>query len=52
MIVALRSDDLVYWSRRSDIRDEEKATDHVVVVVGLNEQAVYVNDPDFEQAPQ
>ena len=28
------------------------ATDHAVVVVGFDEQAVYVNDPAFEQAPQ
>ena len=52
VIVALRTDDLAYWIMRSDIRDEEKATDHAVVVVGLDEQAVYVDDPDFEQAPQ
>lgn len=52
VIVALRTDDLIYWIKRIDIRDEEKATDHAVVVVGLDEQTVYVNDPDFEQAPK
>jgi uncharacterized protein YvpB len=52
VIVAVRTDDLVHWIKRTDIHDEEKATDHAVVVVGLDEQTVYVNDPDFEQAPQ
>jgi len=32
--------------------DEEKATDHAVVVVGLDEESVYAHDADFEQAPQ
>jgi hypothetical protein len=52
VIVAVRTDDLPYWLNRTDIPDEEKATDHAVVVVGLDEQTVYANDPDFEQAPQ
>jgi ABC-type bacteriocin/lantibiotic exporter with double-glycine peptidase domain len=52
VIVAVRTDDLPYWLNRTDIPDEEKATDHAVVVVGLDEQRVYANDPDFEQAPQ
>ena len=52
MIVAVRTDDLPYWLNRTDIPDEEKATDHAVVVVGLDEQRVYANDPDFEQARQ
>src|SRR6476659_2765227 len=49
VIVAVRTDDLPYWLERSDIADEEKATDHAVVVVGLDEENVYVHDPDFEQ---
>lgn len=35
--------DLPYWST---------ASDHVVVVVGIDEQFVYVNDPYFVEAPQ
>lgn len=42
-IVAVYTAELSYWSQ---------ATDHAVVVVGLDEQTVYVNDPHFEQAPQ
>jgi len=42
-IVLVRTDQLPYWTY---------ATDHAVLVVGFDEQAVYVNDPAFEQAPQ
>jgi len=42
-IVLVRTDQLPYWTC---------ATDHAVLVVGFDEQAVYVNDPAFEQAPQ
>jgi hypothetical protein len=52
VIVAVRTDDLPHWIKRTDVADEEKATDHAVVVVGLDSDNVYVNDPDFEQAPQ
>jgi len=51
IIVAIRTDNLPYWMNRTDISDEEKATDHAVVVVGIVSEHVYVNDPDFEQAP-
>ncbi|HMN31474.1 MAG TPA: hypothetical protein PKE45_25215 [Caldilineaceae bacterium] len=30
----------------------ERVTDHAVVVVGLADCYIYVNDPDFEAAPQ
>ncbi len=33
---------LPYW---------EEATDHAVVIVGLDERHVYLNDPEFEIAP-
>jgi hypothetical protein len=36
IIVAVRTDGLPYWINRTDIADEEKATDHAVVVVGLD----------------
>jgi len=42
-LVLLRTSELPYWSF---------ATDHAVVVVGLDEEHVFVNDPYFEQAPQ
>ena len=42
-IVPVFTGELSYWTQ---------ATDHAVVVVGLDEQTVYVNDPYFDQAPQ
>src|SRR6266508_5880768 len=52
VIVAVRTDDLPHWIKRTDIADEEKATDHAIVIVGLDSDNIYVNDPDFDQAPQ
>jgi ABC-type bacteriocin/lantibiotic exporter with double-glycine peptidase domain len=43
---------LPYWLTRSDLPEAERLTDHAVVVVAIDELHVYVNDPDFEQAPQ
>lgn len=42
-IVFLDTDELPYWS---------EATFHAVVVVGMDDEPVYVNDPAFDQAPQ
>ena len=42
-IALVRTDQLPYWTY---------ATDHTVVVIGYDEQEVYINDPFFEQAPQ
>jgi hypothetical protein len=42
-IVLLTTGDLPYWS---------EDTPHAVVVVGLDETSVYLNDPAFESAPQ
>lgn len=43
---------LPYWITRPDVTDAERVTDHAVVVVGMDDQSIYVNDPDFETAPQ
>ena len=42
-IVFVRTGDLPYWSY---------ATSHAVVVVGIDDDNVYLNDPYFEKAPQ
>lgn len=43
VIVALNTSPLPYW---------EDDTAHAVVVVGLEQNTVLINDPAFEQAPQ
>lgn len=42
-IVAVDTAQLPYW---------QEATDHAIVVVGVDEQQIYVNDPDTPTAPQ
>jgi len=42
-IVFLDTGELPYWP---------EATFHAVVVVGMDDEYVYVNDPAFDQAPQ
>ena len=42
-IVFLDTGELPYWS---------EAAFHAVVVVGMDDECVYVNDPAFDQAPQ
>lgn len=42
VIVFVRTTELPYWS---------VATDHAVVVVGFDEQAVFVHDPYFDEGP-
>ncbi len=41
-IVLLKTDELPYW---------EEATDHAVVMTGLDDDYVYLNDPEFPDAP-
>lgn len=43
VIAFVSTSDLPYWS---------EDTDHAVVVVGLDDETVYVNDPYFPQSPQ
>ena len=52
LIVPVAAEILPHWIRRAGGEDERYANNHVVVVVGLDEQNVYVNDPDFAEAPQ
>jgi len=42
-IVFVRTGELPYWS---------EDTGHAVVLVGIDDEAVYLNDPAFVQAPQ
>lgn len=42
-IVLVRTAELPHWTY---------VTDHALLVVGLNDQCIYVNDPAFPQAPQ
>jgi hypothetical protein len=52
VVVDVVPGELPYWQARTDIVDLEKVTAHAVIVVGLDDQTLYVNDPDFEVAPQ
>ena len=42
-IVTVQTAELPYWNQVS--------TQHALVVVGMNEQHIFVNDPEFPQAP-
>jgi ABC-type bacteriocin/lantibiotic exporter with double-glycine peptidase domain len=50
VIIPVDTDILPYWITRPDQR--EGLIDHTVVLVGIDEKNVYVNDPDFAEAPQ
>jgi ABC-type bacteriocin/lantibiotic exporter with double-glycine peptidase domain len=52
VIVAVATELLSYWMTRPDVDEANRATEHVVVVVGMENQIVSVNDPDFDIAPQ
>jgi hypothetical protein len=51
VIVDIRTWTLPHWRSRTDIDELERDTDHAVVVVGLDQSNVYLNDPDFAEAP-
>lgn len=42
LIALVRTDEMSYWSQ---------ATDHVVVVIGFEDEEILVNDPAFNQSP-
>jgi uncharacterized protein YvpB len=42
-LVFVKTGDLPYWN---------EGTSHVLVVVGIDEDHIYVNDPAFDKAPQ
>jgi ABC-type bacteriocin/lantibiotic exporter with double-glycine peptidase domain len=52
VIVDVYTAELPYWQTRTDIPECEKFTTHALVVVGIEEQTVYVYDPDIKDAPQ
>jgi len=52
IIVPVDTGLLPYWLTRADVPLDERITDHAVVVVGIEGELIYVNDPDFELAPQ
>jgi len=52
IIVSVATELLPIWLIRDDIPEAERITQHAVVVVGIDDQYVYVNDPDFFEAPQ
>jgi ABC-type bacteriocin/lantibiotic exporter with double-glycine peptidase domain len=43
LIVAVDTDQLSYW---------DEATDHAVVVAGIENEVIYLNDPNLSTAPQ
>jgi hypothetical protein len=52
LIVDVHTAELPYWQVRTDIPENEKATAHAVVVVGIEGEMVYLHDPDMDQALQ
>jgi ABC-type bacteriocin/lantibiotic exporter with double-glycine peptidase domain len=51
IIVDVHTGELPYWWTRTDISESEKATAHAVVVVGIEDQTIFIHDPDVDQAP-
>ena len=40
-----------YWRSRTDVDNQERDTSHAIVVVGLEQANVYINDLDFVYTP-
>lgn len=51
IIVPVATELLPYWLLRTDLPEAERMTEHAVVVIGIDETPVYMNDPDFDAAP-
>lgn len=51
IIADVRTWTLQHWRSRMDVDDQERDTSHALVVVGLDQANVYINDPDFVYAP-
>lgn len=51
IITDVRTWTLHHWRHRTDVDEQERDTDHAIVVVGLDQGNVYINDPDFAYAP-
>ncbi len=52
VIVPVATELLPYWLLRTDIPATERTTEHALVVIGFDDENIYVNDPDFREAPQ
>jgi hypothetical protein len=56
IIADVDTSELSYWQQRTDISQHAKSTAHALVVVGMQmgveKSRLFVDDPDFEHAPQ
>lgn len=51
IIVPVATELLPHWLLRIDVSPTERITEHAIVVVGMDDHAVTVHDPDFAAAP-
>lgn len=49
LIIPVATELLPYWLLRPE---HPQITEHALVVIGIDDQHVYANDPDFDEAPQ
>jgi len=52
VIVPVATELLPYWLLRPDLAFAERITEHAVVIIGIDEHNLYINDPDFAQSPR